>query len=103
MNYILLLIFTLCESYLVAFTCALVNDPKAVLGASFTTAGIVIALTVYAMTTKTDFTVCGGTICVIGVIFLFFGFFSFTFGPSMRLVYSLLGVAMFGIFLVFDT
>lgn len=103
MNYILLFAFTFCEGYLVACCCAVVNDPSAVLSASFTTAALVIVLTIYAMTTKTDFTVCGGTLCVLSVVLLFFGFFSFFFGPTMRLVYSMCGVLLFGIFLIFDT
>ena len=62
-----------------------------------------IALTIYALTTKTDFTVCGGVLCVClgGLILL--GIFSFVFGPTMAFVYDVLGVILFGVYLIYDT
>ena len=85
------------------FTCARVNDGLIVLAAAFMTAAIVIGLTIYALTTKTDFTACGGVICVIGCAFLIFSLFAFMFGPTMHLIFCVLGVIIFGIYLVFDT
>ena len=67
------------------------------------TAAIVLALTLYAMLTKTDFTVWAGLLFVVGAAFLMFGFFSFLFGPTMQLVYCVLGVILFGVYLIFDT
>jgi FtsH-binding integral membrane protein len=96
-------IFTFCESYVVAYCCAAVRDPKLVLSAAFMTAGIVVALTLYAMTTKRDFTVMGGMMFVIGAAFIMFGLFGFLFGPTVRLIYCLIGVVLFGAYLVFDT
>ena len=95
--------FTFCEAYMVAFCCASVKDQSIVLAAAFMTAGIVIALTIYAMTTKKDFTVCGGAMFVLGSAFIMFGFFSLFFGSTARLVYALIGVIIFGIYLVIDT
>ena len=95
--------FTLCEAYTVAFSCAAVNDAKTVLSAAFMTAGIVVALTIYAMTTKTDFTVCGGMMFVIFGAFILFGIFSFVFGPTMHLIYCIIGVILFGLYLIIDT
>lgn len=102
-NYILLLAFTICEAYLVAFACAIVGDGKVVLAAAFLTAAVVVALTLYAVFTKTDFTACGGIITVLGASFFVVGIFAFAFGRTMMLVYDLLGVVVFGIYLVFDT
>ena len=102
-NYYLLLAFTILEAYTVAFVCATVKDPLIVLAAAFMTAAIVIALTAYAVFTKTDFTACGGCITVIGCAFVIFSLFSFLFGPTMHLIYCILGVIVFGIYLVFDT
>ena len=102
-NYILLSVFTLCEAYVVAFSCAAVNDPVTVIQAIFMTAGIVVALSLYAITTKTDFTAWGGLLFVLGAVFLLFSIFSFVFGPTMRLVYCCIGVILFGVYLVFDT
>ncbi len=39
-NYICLLVFTLCEAYMVSFICASVNDPAIVLMAAIMTLGI---------------------------------------------------------------
>jgi len=102
-NYILLAAFTFCEAYVVAFCTATVNNPETVVAAAFMTAGIVGGLTLYAMTTKSDFTVCGGSLFMIGAAFIMFGLFSFMFGPTMRLVYCTLGVILFGFYLVVDT
>lgn len=51
-NYILMFLFTFCEAYSVAYICASVNSPEIVIIATFMTAGIVIALTLYAFTTE---------------------------------------------------
>lgn len=102
-NYILLLFFTLCEAYIVAYCCAVVGDAKLVLSAAFMTAGIVVGLTIYSMTTKTDFTFFGGMLYVVGSAFILFSLFSFFFGPTARLIYCTLGVILFGVYLVFDT
>ena len=95
--------FTFCQAYMVSFICASVDDPTIVLSAAFMTTGIVLALTIYALTTKSDFTVCGGAMFVFGAAFLMFGIFSMFFGPTARLIYNLIGVILFGIYLVIDT
>jgi FtsH-binding integral membrane protein len=64
-NYILLGIFTMCEAYLVGFI-ATHYEPYIVLAAAFSTAVVTAAISVYAFTTKKDFTVCGPAILVIG-------------------------------------
>ena len=67
------------------------------------TAGITVALTLYALTTKTDFTICGGMMFVISASFLMFGFLFFLMGQAMQLFYCTLGVILFGLYLVIDT
>ena len=67
------------------------------------TAGLTVGLTFYALTTKTDFTAWGGMLWAIGSIMLIFGLFSFMFGTTMRLIYCTLGVALFSVYLIFDT
>ena len=52
-------IFTFSESYLVSFTC-INSDPTFVLIAAIMTLGITFSITVYALTTKSDFTIYGG-------------------------------------------
>ena len=102
-NYILMTIFTICEAYLVSYVCAAVNNPKIVLAAAFMTTAIVLALTLYACVTKTDFTVMGGLAFVLGAIFLILGLFSYFFGPTIYLLYCGLGVLLFGFYLIIDT
>ena len=102
-NYILLFAFTILEAYSVAYTCATVKDSMVVLAAAMMTAAVVVGLTLYAVFTPTDFTKCGGTMTVIGCAFMVFSLFSFLFGPTMRLIYCVLGVIVFGMYLIFDT
>lgn len=64
---------------------------------------MVISLTIYALTTKTDFTICGAMIFVISACFLMFGLFSWIMGPTARLIYCTFGVILFGLYLVIDT
>lgn len=68
-NYILLFIFTSCMTYLVSsVTCY--YEPEVVLAAAILTAVTVGALAIYAITTKTDFTYCGGAIWAFFFILL---------------------------------
>lgn len=102
-NYYLMAAFTFCEAYVVAFVCAVVNDGQTVLAAAFFTAAMVIGLTIYALTTKHDFTLCGGFMFLVGAVFVMFGIFSVFFGPTARMIYCVLGVIIFGIYLIVDT
>lgn len=102
-NYILMTLFTVCEAYTVAFSCAAVNSPMTVVMAASMTAGIVVALTLYAILAKTDFTVFGGIAFILGAAFIMFGLFGFLFGRTMELIYCLLGVCLFGFYLIIDT
>lgn len=105
-NYILLMLFTLSEAYLVSGLTA-VTDPKIVLTAGVLTVGMVVALTLYALTTKTDFTMCGGLlfvavllICLASLMVSFFSsFFDVTW---MELTLSVLSIFVFSIYLIHD-
>ena len=101
-NYALLAIFTACVSFIVsATTCK--YDPIIVFEAAFLTSAITIAITVYAITTKTDFTVFGPIMFIVGFIFAAAGLLSFMFGPEMRLLYACIGVFVFSFYLLIDT
>lgn len=58
-NYILLFMFTSAMTYMVSGVCAL-YQPEVVMAAAVLTAVTVGALAIYAVTTKEDFTYCGG-------------------------------------------
>jgi len=67
------------------------------------TAALVIALTLYAVFTKHDFTVCGGTLALFSGVFIAFAILSVFFGPTFHLILCFVGVVLFGIYLIFDT
>lgn len=102
-NYILLTIFTFCEGYIISYSCAAV-DKKIVFMAAVMTLGITFALTLYAMTTKTDFTFYGGILFVCGMAMLLITLFMmFTSNPFLHVLFSGLGVILYGIYLIYDT
>jgi FtsH-binding integral membrane protein len=101
-NYILLSLWTLCEGYMLA-TCASYYDPKVVITAGGLTALVTIALTVYACTTKTDFTFCGGILFVLGALMLGYCIFAFAFGIYLNAFFCVLGVFLYSIYLIYDT
>ena len=102
-NFILLGLFTLTEAYLVSCM-TIMYDPTTVFIAAMLTAGIVIALTIYACTTKTDFTIYGGLLFTILMAFMLASIFSFFFRNQIfRIVLSAVSVVLFSIYLIYDT
>ena len=114
-NYILLLVFTVCVSWLVATSCIRVGNMKNAEGkvdgsgklivfeAAALTAATTIGLTIYAIRTKNDFTCCGSIMYTLGMIFLVTGIIAVTFGPTMHLLFAILGVFLFSFYLIIDT
>ncbi len=114
-NYLLLFIFTLCESYFVAWLCQYYTyDPmlntfdsdgyRTVGLAGGMTLGITAALTTYAWTTKTDFTRKMGFLWVLGMTFFMICILSFFFySYILHMILCALGVLIFGMYLVVDT
>ncbi len=102
-NYIALLAFTLCESYLAGFITS-TYDPSTVSLAFGLTCVIVISLTIYAWTTKTDFTMMGG-ILFMGLGLLIVGSIIGIFYRDriFRLILSIFCVFLFGLYLIYDT
>jgi hypothetical protein len=103
-NYILLSIFTLAESYCLFFVSAC-YAPEIVITAMVLTAAIVIGLTVYAMTTRTDFTMCGGILFAFLFLFIAFGILVWIFGTNKfgYMVICFVGVLLYSIYLIYDT
>ena len=102
-NYILLFAFTIFKSISVGYICTMVNSAIVVVTAAFMTASLVIALTLYAIFTKTDFTACGGTLTVMGTTLLQLAFIMFFLGLKSNFIYNIIGVFFFGLYLVYDT
>ena len=101
-NYLLLLVFTFCVSWMVSVACVR-TKPVVVFEAACLTFAVVFAITFYAFTTATDFTVLGPLIFVFGFVFCTAGFLFKCFGYHLGLVYSVIGVILFGFYLLFDT
>lgn len=101
-NYIVLSIFTLSEAYVVSFICGS-TTPTLVIMAAAMTCSITIALTIYACTTKTDFTVMNSMLFIFSMVMLLFGIFlMFTKIKILHIIYSCLGVLLYSIYLIFD-
>jgi FtsH-binding integral membrane protein len=102
-NYIILGVFTLAESYLVSFICAL-SQPNLVLMAAIMTLAMVIALTLYAFNTKTDFTMQGGALFIFGCAFMMLCLFGiFTQNKMFHVILCVIGIIFYGLYLVYDT
>ena len=102
-NFILLIVFTICESLLLGVISGQ-YDTKIVFIAIGITAAITISLTIFAFQTKIDFTVYSGMLFVVLICLLIFGFIVIIF-PSqvMVAVYGSLGALLFSAYLVVDT
>mmetsp|Transcript_29291 Transcript_29291/g.26772 ORF Transcript_29291/g.26772 Transcript_29291/m.26772 type:complete len:156 (-) Transcript_29291:209-676(-) len=103
-NYILLTLFTMCESYFLAVLCAEINDNSAVLTVAFLTAGMVSALTLYAYKSDYDPSWGTGLLVVISaamVLMLPCLFFSATWEVSSYF-FTFCYLVMYGIYLFHD-
>jgi len=103
LNIILLMLFTLCEGFLLgAISSAYRTDD--VLMAAGICAVVCLGLTIFAFQTKWDFTACGGILFVGILILLIFGILAiFIQNRILDLVYASLGALVFSCYIVFDT
>ncbi|XP_060857753.1 protein lifeguard 1 [Metopolophium dirhodum] len=103
LNYILLFVFTLSKSFLLAVSVSLYY-PEQVLLALGLTILICFALTIFAFQTKIDFTVMGGFL-LIAVIVLFVGSIVALFFPGKMtiLIIASAGAIIFSLYLIYDT
>jgi len=101
-NYILLMSFTFCESAGVSFIC-MQYETKSVIFALFLTFGIVLSLAIYSFTTKSDFTIMGSAICILGWALFGFGILSLFFkNEFMYNLYLVGGIILFSCYLIYD-
>jgi len=108
LNYILLLIFTVCETYAVA--CSVIwysSVPATVIQAGIGTAMITLACTAYAFKAKTDFTMKGGIIFIAAATMMFLIMFSWIFAlEGNYIAYDIIiaiCILLLGLFLIHDT
>lgn len=102
-NYILLTIFTFCMSIMVGHAVMRVPDPSVVLAASAMTLGSVTSIMLYAVCSKSDFTVYAPALFQASLVFAICGLFVALFAPKMHYFLACGGVILFGIFLLVDT
>ena len=102
-NYALLLGFTVCETYMVGGLTA-AYDPKTVMMAGLATALTTIALTIYALKTKTKVEVFMAMSFVVYLAMLPLVIISLVIGLGpLNTLYCALGVVLYGLFLIIDT
>ncbi|CAD8132146.1 unnamed protein product [Paramecium pentaurelia] len=108
-NYILLSFFTLCEAYVVSVICCSVatdysNGIDLIIIALSMTVLMTMGLTMYACTTKEDFTICTGLLWSLAICLLMLFIFSLLF-PSrlIQIIYSILAIFLYSIYIIVDT
>ena len=102
-NIIIASVFTTVVSYVVAYFCAQASG-TVVLVSALMTVSLTASLTIYAWKTKRDFTTCSGMLVTLCIGLILFGVFASIF-PSdiLTLFFCLLGIFLFGIYIVVDT
>ena len=103
-NYIFLVLVTVCEAVVVGFISAMYTA-ESVLLATVLTAGIFIGLTMYAMTTKSDFTGMGGYLmaALLGLILMSFVCLFFPYSSMGHKILAGIGAILFSFYIVYDT
>ncbi|CAG9316430.1 unnamed protein product [Blepharisma stoltei] len=102
-NYILLIIFTLCESYMVS-TAYTFYDAYTVIAAALMTLGVTLVLTVYAFLTKKEFRhPVGVSLSFISSIILLMIFAFYNVGNHYSVIWCFVGVNFYGIYIIYDT
>ena len=103
-NYLYLTTFSLCFGVLVGFICARYTAQSVLLVFALT-AVMIIALTIYAVRTKADFTGCGAYIMVLflGLIMLLLVYSFFPGSLIISKIIAGLGAMLFGFIIVYDT
>ncbi|XP_063535823.1 protein lifeguard 1-like isoform X3 [Cydia strobilella] len=103
LNFIFLGIFTLAESFLLGAVSS-TKAPEAVMMAVGVTAAVCLALTIFALQTKWDFTMMGGFLVCATVVLLLLGIVAmFVRNNTLQLVYASIGALIFSMYLVYDT
>lgn len=101
-NLIMLFTFTVCEAFLIGTVTAMYDTDVVLLAAAITT-GVTLALSLYAMQTKYDFTTSGGVLMGVLMALIFASILSlFWHTKVLNIVISAVGAILFSCYLVFD-
>ncbi|XP_065580738.1 protein lifeguard 1-like [Artemia franciscana] len=101
-NYIILGLFTLNMGFLLGATSARYSADEIFIAVAACIA-VCLALILFAMQTKYDFTTFGGILFSVLIIFIIFGLVQLFFpGKVMNMIYSAFGALLFSFYLVYD-
>jgi len=102
-NYILLALFTLCESILVG-TIVTMYEVSVVIEAFVLTAAVTVALTVYTFQSKKDFSSWGAGLFSVLWVLIIAGFMQmFLQSELLDMAMAVGGAVLFSLFIIFDT
>lgn len=107
-NFLCLSLLTVAMAYMTGTVTAF-YETKIVLIALGISAGVCLAISVFAIQTKIDFTLCRGCLCVFSLIFMVFSIacliigIKYGFNETLDLVYSCIGALLFSMYLLVDT
>ncbi|CAH1773535.1 unnamed protein product [Owenia fusiformis] len=107
-NFICLAVFTLAFSYMVGTISSYYNHESVMIAVGIT-AAVCLAISIFAIQTKIDFTLCSGLLFALVMVLFFFGIacmivmFTIGYNHILNCVYAGLGALVFSLFLVFDT
>ena len=94
--------YTIGMSVMIGGICAN-TKVELVLMALFMTVAMVFAITIYALTTKQDFTLYGGALFIFATaMFLVSICLFFTNNNALHVIYSTIAVVFYGFYLIYD-
>lgn len=101
-NYILLALWTICQSYTVGVVASF-YDKDIVVEAFLLTGCVVAGLFLYALQTRRDFSSCGaGLFAILWVLILGSFIQLFLMSPAMDFVMAIVGAIIFSLFIIYD-
>ncbi|KAL8618472.1 hypothetical protein ACOMHN_049889 [Nucella lapillus] len=107
-NFICLAVFTVAFSYMTG-TISSFHDTNVVLLAAGITSAVCISISIFAIQTKIDFTMCSGLLFALVMVLFFFGwaclitYYVWGYNSILNAVYAGLGALVFALFLIYDT
>lgn len=103
LNFILLFIFTLAQSFLVGMAVSVQRLDSVIWAVGICTV-VCLGLTIFAFQTKIDFTMMGGFLFVCVLVLLVFSIVLMFFpGKVATLIYASIGALVFSLYIVYDT
>lgn len=103
LNYYLLATFTMCFAYIASYTTVL-YEPELIVAAGTLTAAMVLGLTIYAVTTKTDFSMLFAFLWSLVVTLLFAVILAlFIRNRVLQIFLSVLIIMILSIYIIYDT